>query len=87
MRGIPQTEVKHITPTANRNEHGNLNSIEEVQTEHYWKENGSRYNSNHKEQANAEPESLSHIDNLTQPQSLVFKNNYKVIDENDGKSS
>jgi hypothetical protein len=55
MRGIPQAETKYLTPFGNRNEQSNLNSIEEVQTEHFWKDTGSRNNSEHKEYSKMEP--------------------------------
>jgi hypothetical protein len=50
MRGIPHAEVKYLNPAVPyKNDPSNLNSIEEVHTEHYWKETGSRNNLNHKE--------------------------------------
>jgi hypothetical protein len=67
MRGIPtgQLEGKYSTPIANKNEFSNLNSIEEVNTEHYWKDADPRKNSNLQED---EPYSLSY---------LKYNNEYK----------
>lgn len=42
MKGIPSGEGRFLTPTHNNKD---LNSIEEVHTEHFWKETGSKQNS------------------------------------------
>jgi hypothetical protein len=58
-----------------------LNAIQEVHNEHQWRENPSI---NHI--SSEEPESAQ-LQRPSSQQPMVFGGNYRVIDENDGKSS
>lgn len=64
LKGTPagQYENKYFTPIgANKKEISNLNSIEEVQTEHYWKDYSSKNSEIRPEKLNSEPYSLSNL--------------------------
>ena len=64
LKGIPtgQFESNYFTPIGiNKKEISNLNSIEEVQTEHYWKDNSSKKSESRHEINNTEPYSLSNL--------------------------
>lgn len=84
MKGTPigQYDSTYFTPIGvNKKEISNLNSIEEVQTEHYWKDNSSQKSEGRYQTHNAEPYSLSHLKEnyKAETNELTFKK-YKIID-------